>query len=269
MSKYPELKFKVYEGEEAPTGVFEWGASRKEIFDRFYEAQEIEDAGSASFNLETILEDDPEFIDAYSSLGWMELDLFNYGNAFSFFMEGYSVGTAVIPKNYRGRIEWAHTENRPFLRVMQGVGVTYLNIEEWDRAIKVFADMLNYNPNDNQGVRALLMQCYIAQGKFKEILKLCDMFSDDTLPDILYGKVMACYRLEKQRDAEEALKAAIEFLPNIAKELLKKKHKQPKEYASDVVTVGGDDEAYDYWLRNGQYWTDPALLKFIEKGLKG
>ena len=266
MSKYPKLKFEIHDFDGEVTGAFEWGNSRSAIFDRYYNAQELSDPNEAAFEFEGIIKDDPEFIHAHSSLGFLELDYYNNGNALHYFKKGYQLGNKLIPKNFRGQIIWAMMENRPFLRVMQGLGLSYLFMRKWKKAAQIFEKMLKYNPNDNQGIRALSIECYLAMGKYDKILKINKQFPQDILPDTLYGAVLANYRLDKIKEAEEALKLAIEFSPNVANELIKKSHK--KIQLTRSVTVGGEDEAYGYWERIGLYWTDPKILKFIKNGLK-
>jgi len=266
MPKYQKLKFQIHDFDEEQQGAFVWGTSRKEIFDRYYNAKEISDPEDAATEFEQIIEDDPEFIDAHCSLGFLELDFFNNGNAFHNFNQGYEIGNKLIPKDYTGQIIWGMMENRPFLRTMQGMGLSFLFMREWEKATQIFEKILKYNPNDNQGIRALIIESYLARGRFKEILKINKQFPQDMLPDTLYGAVLANYRLDKIKEAEEALKIAIEYSPNVAKELSNKSHKQTELTGS--VIVGGEDEAYEYWQRNGPYWTDPKILKFIENGLK-
>ncbi|MBC8182053.1 hypothetical protein H8E88_13120 [candidate division KSB1 bacterium] len=268
MPKYPKLKFKIHDFDGIQNGQFVWGNSRREIFDRYYDAVEKADPEEAAIDFEEIIEDDPEFIDAHSSLGFLELDFFNNGNAFHYFNQGFQLGNKLISRDFKGQIIWGMMENRPFLRTMQGLGLTYLFMREWEKASQIFSKMLNYNPNDNQGIRTLIIQSYLAMGKFGDVLKINKLFPEDIMPDTLYGAVIANYRLDKMDKAKKALKDAIEFSPNVAKELIKKKHKKIESEMPGSITVGGEDEAYDYWERVGPYWTDPKILKFVEDGLK-
>ena len=98
------------------------------------------------------------------------------------------------------------------------------------------------------------------------MLKTIKLFPDDILPDTLYGAVFAHFRLDNLDKATTALEHAIGYSPNIAKELIKKNHKKIDPDRS--ITVGGEDEALDYWERIGLFWTDPKLIKFVENGLK-
>jgi tetratricopeptide (TPR) repeat protein len=268
MQKLPKLKFDIYELESEIIGKFEWGNSRRIIFERFYDIEETHDSEDLILELEALIDDDPEFIDAYNSIGFLEIDFSNFGIALDYFNDAYRIGSKLIPRDFSGKIPWGMLENRPLLRSMEGLGLAYLFLDEWENASKIFSKMLHYNPNDNQGIRALAIQSYIAQGKFREIVKIGKSYSADILPDSQYGLVLAYYRLDKLKEAEESLKSALKYHPKVAKELIKKSHKEIRSKIPGSINVGGEDEAYEYWLRNRQYWTDPKLLHFIELGLK-
>jgi len=65
------------------------------------------------------------------------------------------------------------------------------------------------------------------------------------------------------------LKGAIEYLPLVGRELLKKKHRTPKNPESYGIEVGGGDQAYYYWERWGRFWVeDPEVFPWLERTLK-
>ena len=51
---------------------------------------------------------------------------------------------------------WLDVDSRPFMRALHGRGICLWRLERVDEARQVFAQMLELNPNDNQGVRFLL-----------------------------------------------------------------------------------------------------------------
>jgi tetratricopeptide (TPR) repeat protein len=258
MKKHDLLKFHFSNSE----GEFDWGKSRHEIFNKFYNTDEL-NSKRAEDKLKIILKEDPEFIDAYNSLGWLEMNICNYGNAMILFEKAFKIGNSLIPKSFKGKIIWGITENRPFLRALQGLGLSLLFTNEFEKALKYFQKTLKYNPNDNQGIRALMIHCYMALGDFKNMLKICSSFPEDTMADTLYGKVFALYHLERINDAKEALHEAQQYLPLVSKELISNKHKPAFNKIPGTLTCGGKDEAYDYWKRVGQFWTNPKLKFFL------
>jgi len=98
MPKLSMLKFEIYELDGEIIGKFVWGNSWKIIFERFYSIEDVSDPEDSIIELEGIIEDDPEFIDAYNSIGFGELDYSNYGTAFHYFNDAYKIGKKLIPK---------------------------------------------------------------------------------------------------------------------------------------------------------------------------
>jgi tetratricopeptide (TPR) repeat protein len=262
--KYDKLKFNCSKAE----GEFEWGKNRYELFQRFYDADEILEKDIAESEFKMIIKDDPEFIDAYNSLGWLEIDVKNFGNSLKHFSNAFRIGNTLIPKNFDGKIIWGVIDNRPFLRSLQGLGVTYIFINEFEKALFYLEKNLKYNPNDNQGIRSLAIHCYIALGEFNKVLKLCKSFPDDALAETQFGMVLANYKLAKYKEAEESLKDTLKWHPLVAEELISKKHKEVKSEFRATITLGGEDEAYEYWKMMGQFWTGRELKQFIKTGLE-
>ena len=263
MGKHPKLKF-----HHSPTnGRFDWGDTRGNLFERFFDAEELEDIETAMNEYSAITSEDPDFIDAYNSMALIESESMNYGFAIVTYRRAYDIGNKLIPDNFKGEILWADTDNRPFLRSVMGVGLTFLALNEFDAALNYFSQCLTYNPNDNQGARAHVIQCYIALGEFQSILDMCICFPEDTLCEIMYGKVLAFYKLGYLKEADIALKEAIKEHPLVAKELVAPTHKPVHPEIPGRVIMGSKEEAYDYWKRLGQYWTDPQLKLFIKSSI--
>lgn len=267
---YPKLSFE-FDTDEPVEGYFEWGDERSELFERFFDAEEslaegLEKKGKSE--LKKIIVEDPEFIDAYNSLGFLEMERQQYGKALKLLKQAYEVGKQLIPDEFTGQMIWGFHDNRPFLRAMHGLGVCYLETGEPKRARDIFSTMLHYNPNDNQGVRALAIQSNLALELYSEVLSICAKYSDDTMADTLYGRALALYRTGKLQEAERALKEAIKYLPLVAKELIKKQHTPVYGTLPGSISYGGADEAYDYWQRIGEHWSKKEdTLDFISKGL--
>ena len=252
-------------------GSFIWGNERDGLFDRFYDAEEALDQGfekRGKSELKRIIEEDPEFIDAYNSLGFLEIRRRQYDKAVKLLKQAYEVGKKLIPESFTGRIIWGVLDNRPFLRAMHGLGVCYLETGEVRKAKDIFSTMLHYNPNDNQGIRALAIQCNLALDLYSDVLSICAGYPDDTMADTLYGRILAFYRIGKMQEAQKSFEEAITYLPLVAKELIKKQHTPVYSNMPGTITHSGADEAYEYWQRVGKYWSKAEdTLDFIKNGL--
>jgi len=140
---------------------------------------------------------------------------------------------------------------------------------EIEEALKLFQELLSLNPNDNQGVRALAVNTLLKVGRFKDALEITKQYPDDAMAETLYGRALALFKLEQRQEANVALREAIEYLPLVAKELLKVKHRLPKTAMPDAVTMGGAVEAYYYWEHWGQFWEeDTEVLEWLRKTVR-
>jgi len=265
------LEFVVDDLYEDVEGRFEWGKKRDRIFQRFFDAEELLDDGyevRGKSVLKKIIIEDPQFIDAYNSLGFLEINAGKYSNALKIFKQAFAIGSRHIPDNFVGKIIWGMLDNRPFLRAMHGLGICYLKTDDLAKANAIFEKMLKYNPNDNQGIRALAIQSNIALKQYSTVLSICSKYPDDAMADTLYGRVLALYKTAKVQEAAKALEEAIKYLPLVARELVKRQHIPMNGEMPGSMTWGGADEAYEYWHRVGKYWEECAeTLDFVRRGL--
>jgi hypothetical protein len=117
------------------------------------------------------------------------------------------------------------------------------------------------NPNDNQGVCALAVTVLFALKRPEDVIKVCMAYPDDGTPEITYGRALALLQLGRDDEATTALREAVRWRPRVAAELLKTRHRRPQSSIPGYITMGGADEAYEYWQHNGQFWeeTEGAL----------
>ena len=95
----------------------------------------------------------PAVIDGRVAYGWWLLRQDRAEAARNEFRRGVETGTAQMPPNYRGLVEWIHWENRPFLSAVAGLAEAEHALERHAAAAAEFARLLRWNPNDNQGAR--------------------------------------------------------------------------------------------------------------------
>ncbi len=122
------------------------------------------------------------------------------------------------------------------------------------------------NPNDNQGVRSMAIEALFKVGRLEDVLKIAEHYPIDIMPETLYGRALALFKLGQREKATVALKKAISFSPLVGKELLKARHRLPRTANFDMVTVGCADEAYYYWKDSGKFWKRaPEALEWLKK----
>lgn len=160
-------------------------------------------------------------------------------------------------------LEWGWLENRPFLRTCHLIGLDLLDKGNTIEAIKHFKQMLTWNPNDNQGIREILADIYVKEQKWNEMLELAKRYPSDVNPSVGYGEALALYKSGNVEKATEKLKACIKWRPLCAKILLEDKPKKQKSEFPGYILAGGEDQAYEFWLCQGESWKDEDVKKWL------
>jgi tetratricopeptide (TPR) repeat protein len=211
----------------------------------------------------------PEHVDAYHHLALTWYRQGNMAKAAEVWKHGTEFALKLFPANFsmkRDRLMWGFLENRPFLRLYQGYGLSLMKMGQSEKALEVFENMLAMNPNDNQGVRGLVVECNFGLNRPEAVLALCDRYRTDGMEQLAYGRPLALFQLGRIQEAAKALRRARKFLPLIAEELVKTTHKRPDGWNEERITLGGKDQAYDYWKEHGKYWQDtPGAIAFLRK----
>ena len=219
-----------------------------------YEEGNLDDAERI---FRTVLAQMPDHLDAIHHLALMLSKRGMLAEARDLWEQTSRIGHKAFPQDFklgRDRLEWGWLENRPFLRCLHGLALARYDDGEIEEAFGLFQELLSLNPNDNQGVRAIAMQALFKLGRFENALELIKQYPDDVMSETLYGRALALFKLGQRQEASVSLREAIEYVPMVAKELLKVKHRLPKTAMPEAVTVGGADEAYYYWEHCGQFW---------------
>ena len=215
----------------------------------------------------------PEHMDACHHLG-LALDRMGKDEE-AFEIRARAVKTALqfFPAHFsmkKDRLQWGFVENRPFLRLYQSYGWQLMKRGQVEEALAVSENILTLNPNDNQGVRALVVGCCLALHRPDGVLSLCRRYRGDALEHVVYGKALALFQLGRLKQASKALEMAIKCFPLIAAELLKPKHRKPKDADARYVTMGSPQQAHLYWKEHGRYWAKTAgTIGFLTGHLPG
>lgn len=244
-----------------------------ELSDKFWNTVEIMDENPlvAIKQFNEIIEIFPEHFDAILHLGNVYEDGDQYYKARECYISAFKIAYSLIPDNYNPEtelLEWSFMENRPVLRTFHNFGLMLMNENNFKEAIEIFNFIINSNPNDNQGIRYLLGECYFALKKPNEFLNLTKLYPDDYSIDFMYGKVLAYFQIGKKKQAEKFLDIASKEFPNGIIELLKKRHIFPKNEFEESLygfPVGSKIEAYDYWMRTKAFWKEnPTVFDFLK-----
>jgi tetratricopeptide (TPR) repeat protein len=246
-------------------GPHEWRfpATAWSVNERFYTGCELWQAGQTPAALvifQALLQQHPEHLDVRDSLAHVYEEIGQGDRAKALLEEAVTLGRRAFPQAFRpgDRLEWGWLENRPFLRCLCSLGVVYEREGRLEEALAFYQELLSLNPNDHQGVRALAVTVLFALQRPEEVLKVCTAYPDDGMPEVAYGRALALFQLGRDHDATIALKEAVRWRPRVAAELLKSRHRRPPSSIPGTITLGGADEAYEYWRSNGRLWGETA-----------
>lgn len=146
---------------------------------------------------------------------------------------------------------WGFVETRPYMRAKAALADALWMSGHFYPAMAHYREMLNLNPNDNQGVRHLLAGYYLELEMVDHLALLLDDYSGDMRPYLQYTRALLAYR-QSSPDAEDIAKVAIDSNRHIP-ELLSMCRLQPKNN-SEYITLGEMDEAIDYVNNNIKPW---------------
>ncbi|WP_169907676.1 tetratricopeptide repeat protein [Priestia abyssalis] len=210
---------------------------------------------------------DPDNSDAYNILGE---EASTFEEALHYYHEGMVRGEKALGKRFfqenKGHF-WMMVHTRPFMRSkFQYAQLRYDN-SDYDEAIKHFEELLELNPNDNQGVRYPLLSVYIAAGQTKEALNLLETYGEDTTAYYVYSKLLLELLDEgPTTKAKNLFMQAIEQNPYVMDYLLRKK-RIPKSMPH-AYGLGDENEAIIYAADNAHFWwKHKTLLDWLKKQL--
>lgn len=274
MNRYPEGALIVKQAGEGRWS-FDYPRLSWDTLEEFHEAIELWRAGYmavAEAEYRRLTADFPEFIDAHHHLALLLSETERLDEAYRLWGHTVAMGLACLPEAFemgRDLLPWIILENRPFLRAYHGLGLEYLDRGRVADALEIFENILAMNPGDNQGVRALVIDCHFLQGHPERVLEVCDRYPGDMMEQVMYGRALALYQLGRQVEADEALAEGIQWLPLVARELTKKRHPRPRRLDPHRVTHGGADQAYYYWEDQGQHWKNtPGAIGWVRESLE-
>jgi tetratricopeptide (TPR) repeat protein len=162
----------------------------------------------------------------------------------------------IIPPKFKGFIPWGYLNNREFLRLLHGYGLLLLGSGDTIGSEVIFEQLIKFNPNDNQGIREILMNIYVSKLQIEKALNLAKSYPDDSMAGLILGEVLTLYIINKRDKAKRILKKNSQRLSNVFIEIFKNKHVQPKNIDPGFVTYMGKDEAYYYWCDQGYLWDE-------------
>src|SRR4030042_1301517 len=134
------------------------------------------------------------------------------GEAIALYRKGVEAGERAIGeqdfREYEGHF-WGFLGTRPYMRARAGLAQCLWEAGRREEAVEHYKDMLRLNPNDNQGIRDMLMPRLIVLGRHGEAEALFTQYKDDGMASWAYSRALLDFRKSGDSPAaREALAAA-------------------------------------------------------------
>jgi tetratricopeptide (TPR) repeat protein len=111
---------------------------------------------------------------------------------------------------------WGELATRPYMRARLALAGVLQALGRDEDATAHYREMLRLNPNDNQGVRHLLLPLLLERGQDEEAGRLLDAYTDDVFAIWRYGRALWLFRRDGDSvEARAALAHAREVNPHV------------------------------------------------------
>ncbi len=231
-------------GKQIPSEAAHNLSAQEQAEDLVYDAIETEDFDEAMALVEAALELDEDCI-----LAWEYLadDEEFYAIKKLYYQKGIQLGEKQFDKSYekenRGHY-WMIHETRPYMRCLQKYSHLLHQYESEEASIEIGTRLLKLNPNDNQGVRYLLMLQLISTGRVEEYLKLYKKFKGEPFAFVQFTHALYLFKTSGASEEANAQLAVAKKSNKHVVKLLTANNKKRKE--SSGYSPGQDSEAYSY-----------------------
>lgn len=162
---------------------------------------------------------------------------------------------------------WLMAETRDYMRVSSELVHEAMVQENWAQGIKVSEEMLELCPGDNLGIRSKAAILFMVAEDWERANRLLrKQYPDDTMPQVLWSRVLLEYLEDKQDALEQALADARKYAGKVEKYLRGTK-KLPKEPLPIAGYFAGSEEEAENAARDLilAWQQHPKAIKWLEE----
>lgn len=162
--------------------------------------------------------------------------------------EGVQAGERVLGKKnlkeYKGMF-WGIVETRPYMRAKEQLADCLWKIGKQTEAMSHYQELLELNPNDNQGVRYSLLSCFLETKQAAQAETLLNQYPDEASALWGYGRALLFFQQEGAGvKANKALREALKTNKHIADYVLG--IRSIPEELPETYSFGSEEEALCY-----------------------
>ena len=167
---------------------------------------------------------------------------------------GRTLGGPLYIEANRGHF-WGLLETRPYMRSRAALADVLRGEGRVDEAVRHYAALLDLNPNDNQGLRDVLLGCYLRAGDLDGARGLLGRYAEEPGAVFGYGRVLERFLSGDPAGAADALREARRQNPHVEAYLTGRKRLPAQQPA--YCSPGDENEAVhcaiyllDPWARH-------------------
>ncbi len=159
---------------------------------------------------------------------------------------------------------WGLLETRPYMRAKAAYADAIRQLGYTIVAIREYEELLELNPNDNQGIRYILFGAYLEEGKLEAAERLLKDYEEPTANGLYNKLLLELYKNGFSANAAKLLKEAKRANPHVIPFLSGKK--RIPMYLPEGYRFGDESEAIIYADEHFQLWDKiEGLQKWLKK----
>ncbi len=177
-----------------------------------------------------------------------------------------AIGTKTF-ENSTGHF-WLDQRTRPYMRARLGLAQCLWESGQRAQAADHYAEMLRLNPNDNQGVRYLLLGALVDLDRDDDAQRLLQRYEHDGSAEWAYTTALLAFRRESDSAISRSLlRAASDTNRHVPDYLVGNKSMPPAP--PSYISLGDEDEAISYAAQFLRTWrSSPGAIPWLRKTLK-
>ena len=159
---------------------------------------------------------------------------------------------------------WGHLETRPYMRARLALAQMLDELGRREEALDHYRELLRLNPNDNQGVRYLLLPALLEQHRAEEADRLLKDYAGDIQAMWPYAQALRAFQVDgDSASARAALRDAVRINPHVSRYMLDPDALPPD--APPHFALGSREEAaYVAEGLHAAYDATPGALSWIQ-----
>lgn len=152
---------------------------------------------------------------------------------------------------------WGFMETRPYMRARHALALALWGAGEKEEAVRHYQDMLQLNPNDNQGIRYLLIDGLLALDRDDEATALLQQYEEDGSAEWAWSAALLAFRREGDCESSRAALAGACHVNRHVPAYLFGDRKLPRQLP-DFISPGQQNEAAAYVHGAAEAWSAAA-----------